>query len=46
MIRRISAVLLLMLPAACANPAPSCKVGQLVPMNTGQWTPLPADLQR
>ncbi|HEY2617959.1 MAG TPA: hypothetical protein VGI78_11510 [Acetobacteraceae bacterium] len=43
LIRLIVALLLL---AACTTPAPSCKVGSLVPMNAGQWTPLPMDLRR
>ena len=42
----IRLTLALLLLAACTTPAPSCKVGSLVPMNAGQWTPLPVDLQR
>ena len=42
----IRLTLTLLLLAACTTPAPSCKVGSLVPMNAGQWTPLPVDLQR
>ena len=41
---RLTVALLLL--AACTTPAPSCKVGSLVPMNVGQWTPLPVDLRR
>jgi hypothetical protein len=41
---RLTVALLLL--AACTTRAPSCKVGSLVPMNAGQWTPLPVDLRR
>jgi hypothetical protein len=41
---RLTVALLLL--AACTTPAPSCKLGSLVPMNAGQWTPSPVDLRR